>query len=137
MSAHPLTQFTEAQTNIYNIMLSEIETWINAVVSRKYISEHLVVQCADVKASSEITAQVAVAAGELSILAEQLSALSNEISIHQRNLSEASHDQIPNLEWSTRHDRLHRTVSDLEQKFRNLLWELFKLEESAYRKFIS
>lgn len=137
MSASPLTQFNEVQPNVYEIMLNEIQAWMNAVVSRKYLSDHLVMQCADVKASSATIAEVAVIAGELSILAEQLDSLSCEITGHHNDLSKSSQDSAPNPEYSTRHDALHQKVSDAEHKFRNLLWKLFKLEESAYRKFIS
>jgi uncharacterized protein with von Willebrand factor type A (vWA) domain len=116
----------------YKVLSDESRFWMQAIHSWMNVIERLLQEAGEIKASPEVTAEVARTAGELSLLAERLNPLLVKIEQHN-NESRAGNE----IEWRTAHRSLHQQVLEEGNVFRDLLTEMFTLEESAYTRFLS
>jgi hypothetical protein len=107
--------------------------WLKVVGGWKREINKVVERSTLVAASSEVTAEVAKTAGELSELADNLDELSMQIGHHQLNLPYADSRKS---EWKYTHSLLNERMNHESEKLRNLLSEMFKLDKSAYKRFL-
>lgn len=107
--------------------------WLKVVDGWKREINKVVTKSEDVVASAEITAEVARTAGELSVLSEKLDELSSQIIAHKVNLHDA---ELTLTEHDTTHSLLAERLYRESRKFRDLLSEMFKLNQAAYKRFL-
>lgn len=107
--------------------------WLKVLSGWKREINEVVERSTHVAASSEVTAEVAKTAGRLSELVENLDELSTLIQHHQLNLPYADSN---NSDWKYTHSLLNERMYSEGEKIRNLLSEMFKLDQSAYKRFL-
>lgn len=107
--------------------------WLKVLNGWKREIKEVVERSTHVAASSEVTAEVARTAGQLSLLVENLDELSTQIRSHQLNLPYADSNKS---EWKFTHSLLNERMYSEGEKIRNLLSEMFKLDKSAYKRFL-
>lgn len=115
------------------LLLEQSAFWLKVVNGWKREIGRVMEKSEEVKASPEITAEVAKTAGELSLFAENLDELCTQIGWHQLNLPVAENRD---MEWKQTHLFLTERMSTEGEKFRNLLSEMFKLDKAAYKRFL-
>jgi hypothetical protein len=113
-------------------ILKQTDFWLKIVSGWKREIGNVMLKSEQVKASPQITAEVARTAGELSLFAEKLDELYGQIDLHQLNLPAV--DQIE--EWTQTHLFLSERLNTESRKLRNLLSDMFKLDKAAYKRFL-
>ena len=132
------TQTQNSTTHpVYHMLQEESKFWLHAIASWKTVITSLVEKSSDVKASPEITAEVAKTAGDLSLLAERLDPLFREVDEHHKLFLMCIEHECDVTECAQRHSSLFTRVRTESEEFRTLVRQLFRLERAAYRKFIS
>jgi hypothetical protein len=122
---------------VYQMLQEESKFWLHAIASWRTVITNLVEKSNDVKASPEITAEVAKTAGDLSLLAERLDPLFRDVDEHHRLFLMCMEHECDVTECTQRHSTLFSRVRSESEEFRTLVRQLFRLEKAAYRKFIS
>lgn len=116
----------------------ESQFWMKAVRSWRTVIQRLVEKAGEIKASPEVTANVAKTAGDLSLLADRLVYLSQEIERHDADvhrLCEQSEDDQG--ECRARHKTIYNTMRVESEQFRTLVRAMLQLDGVAYRRFLS
>lgn len=116
-----------------SIFYEESRFWLKAIQSWKNVIGRMIAETGNINASPEVTAEVARTAGELSLLEDRLVPLTREIENHCSKLLVTSDD----AQMKIAHHVLYAKLLEEGNVFRNLLSEIFRLEEYAYRKFLS
>lgn len=116
-----------------SVLYEESRYWLKAIQSWKNVIRRMMDETGNIDASAEITAQVARTAGELSLLEDRLVPLAREIENHCNKLLVAN--DYEHLKIA--HQALYTKLLHEGSNFRNLLSEIFRLEEFAYKKFLS
>src|ERR1044071_7497097 len=129
---------TPVHRSLPNTFAHEGQFWLKAIHSWKEVIDRLVRESAEIKASPVVTAEVARIAGELSLLAERLIPLEFEIEQHlERFPLICKADGVEEGEFNRNNQSLYDRVLREGDLFRNLLSEMFQLEQSAYKRFLS
>lgn len=113
-------------------VLKQTDFWLKIVSGWKREIGNVMMKSEHVKASPQITAEVARTAGELSLFAEKLDELYRQIDLHQLNLPAV--DQIE--EWMQTHLFLSERLNNESRILRGLLSDMFKLDKAAYKRFL-
>lgn len=113
-------------------VLKQTDFWLKIVSGWKREIGNVMRKSEHVKASPQVTAEVARTAGELSLFAEKLDELYRQIDLHQLNLPAV--DQIE--EWTQTHLFLSERLNNESRILRELLSEMFKLDKAAYKRFL-
>lgn len=113
-------------------VLKQTDFWLKIVSGWKREIGNVMMKSEHVKASPQITAEVARTAGELSLFAEKLDELYRQIDLHQLNLPAV--DQIE--EWTQTHLFLSERLNNESRILRGLLSDMFKLDKAAYKRFL-
>jgi hypothetical protein len=126
----PMNAQTTESGNLSHV-LEQTGFWLKIVEGWKREIGRVVERSEKVNASPEVTAKVALTAGELSVFADQLEELYNQIGYLKL--------QIPSEESDEKHVNyydVNRKLHSEGQRFRDLLSEMFKLDKAAYRRFL-
>lgn len=113
----------------------ESNFWLKAVKSWKKVIQRIVQEAGEINASPAVTAEVARLAGELSLLDERLDPLLYEIEQHVQRTS--FDDKALLEEYQASHQVLCLRLMSESNLLRNLMSEMFQLEHSAYKRFLS
>ena len=113
-------------------VLKQTDFWLKIVSGWKREIGNVMLKSEHVKASPQITAEVARTAGELSLFAEKLDELYRQIDLHQLNLPAV--DEVE--EWTQTHFFLSERLNNESRILRDLLSAMFKLDKAAYKRFL-
>lgn len=129
-------EIVDAQTT-GNAITEQSCFWMTLVMGWKREIGRVVAKSEAVNASPEVTAEVALMAGELMVLAEQLESLYAEIDCHKVNFPVANEEPDDAVvQWNHQHIHLYEKLRTEGERLRNLLNEMFRLDKAAYRRFL-
>lgn len=125
-------------TDTPDLLNEESRFWMKAVTSWKNVINGLLEKSTEIKASPEVTAEVAKTAGDLSLLAERLDPLYQELEAHNHELIVLCEQHLKDeAAYAEKHKTLYSRMRKESEEFRNLVRDMFKLEQSAYKRFLT